>query len=86
MEKIIQYLLQSVVIPIEDNHLFEAKNENIYVSLLAFSTDRLKPFDHNIIRSVPKEFRNGKYKWSSGTVVKCIIDIPLLKFIITDMF
>jgi len=50
---------KSVVIPIDDNHLFTAKNGGVYVTLLAFPTEKLKPWSHNIIRSTPKEFRNG---------------------------
>jgi len=52
---------RGVFIPIKDNHLTENRNNQVYVDVIAFPTTKLKPFDSNIIVSVPKEFRDGSF-------------------------
>ena len=52
---------EGTFIPHEDNHLQIARNGGVYIKLLAFATNKLLPFSHNIILSVPEKFRNGKW-------------------------
>ena len=51
---------ECVVIPIKDNHLFKDRWGRIWVTVLAFPTTKLKPYTHNIIRSVEEKYRDGK--------------------------
>lgn len=57
-----------VCIPIEENHLMENYKHDIYLSFVSFPTDKIKPYDLNIINSVPEKFRDGRWEiggWKS---------------------
>ena len=51
-----------VVIPIEDNHLFEDRWGRIWVTLISFASAKLKPYTHWINISVKKEFRDKDWR------------------------
>lgn len=54
---------RGVFIPIEPNFLSEGSNGCVYVDLVGFKTDKLKPYSHVIIQSMPEELRkNGNFK------------------------
>lgn len=52
---------RGIFIPIEENHLTENFKNEIYFDFVSFKTNKLAPFSHNIVQSVPEKFRKDNH-------------------------
>lgn len=55
-------IIKCIVIPIKENHLFEGKDGNIYLDLVAFELKDQKDNSHLVKQSLPKEIREKMSK------------------------
>lgn len=52
---------RGIFIPIEENHLNVNFKHDVYFDFVSFKTNKLAPFTHNIIQSLPEEFRKDNH-------------------------